>query len=99
MAASRRVDEGRFSGNPFLVFGARPRREARIRAYVRRRHMRGSTLGEILADDRIDQLGGRTLYWHAIVTPRAIRDLADDAFKETKMLHALVRQNRPLTGP
>ncbi len=94
----RHLDKGTFSGNPFYVFGAQPRREARIRSYVRRQHLAGCTLDEILTNRFIDRLGGRGLFWRALVSPRAIHDLADDALQEARLLHTLVRESSPFPG-
>jgi hypothetical protein len=68
-----------FRGNPFWLFGPRPVREERLRAYVRREHRAGRPLSEILGDRRVVELGGRALVWRVVVSPVTIHALGDDA--------------------
>jgi hypothetical protein len=61
-----------YAGNPFIVFGRRPYREQRIRAYLLREHRRGRRLGEILSDPYLARLGSPARLWRTVVDPLTI---------------------------
>ena len=73
----------RFGGNPFLPFGRRPFREARLRAYIVREHRHGRPLLEILRDPYVARCGSESLRWRVLQDPRtleALRRNDGDAF-------------------
>jgi hypothetical protein len=72
---------GRLSGNPYLLFGRRPFREARLRSYILRQHRAGRPLSEILADPYVRRYGSESLCWRVIEDPRTIAEL-EDAVRE-----------------
>ena len=67
-----------FGGNPYAVFGARPRREKAVRSYILRQHRSGRPLAEILLDHRLAAISSRTLLWKVLTSPVTIRALGDD---------------------
>jgi hypothetical protein len=72
-----------FRGNPYLPFGRRPFREARLRAYIVREHRRGRPLLEILRDPYVARCGSESLRWRVLQDPRtlaALRRNDADAF-------------------
>jgi hypothetical protein len=68
----------RLGGNPYLIFGPRPFREARLRAYIVREHRGGRSLAEILDDPYIRRCGCESLLWHVLEDPRTIEALERD---------------------
>jgi hypothetical protein len=72
----------RFSGNPYVVFGARPVREKHLRSYIHLQHRSGRSLAESLHDDGLDALGGTNLVWKVLMNPDTIRALAGDVRDE-----------------
>jgi len=74
-------DVHEYSGNPFLVFGPRPRRELRVRAYIVRQHRSGRRLADILEDPCLRRLGGQSVVWRTLMNPAtliALRAHTDD---------------------
>jgi hypothetical protein len=65
----------RFRGNPFLPFGRRPYREARLRAYIVREHRHGRPLLEILRDAYVARCGSESLRWRVLQDPRTLEAL------------------------
>jgi hypothetical protein len=65
----------RFRGNPFLPFGRRPFREARLRAYIVREHRHGRPLLEILGDPYVARCGSESLRWWVLQDPRTLEAL------------------------
>jgi hypothetical protein len=75
---SRRGRFAGFAGNPYLTFGPRPLRERYVRSYILRQHRAGRTLAQILQDERLGALAGRTLVWRVLIDPVTLRSLGDD---------------------
>jgi hypothetical protein len=64
-----------FRGNPFLPFGRRPFREARLRAYLVREHRHGRPLIEILSDPYVARCGSESFRWRVLQDPRTLEAL------------------------
>ncbi|HZS24450.1 MAG TPA: hypothetical protein VFA30_05615 [Gaiellaceae bacterium] len=62
-------------GNPFIEFGRRPFREARLRSYIVRQHRAGRTLPEILADAYVVRCGSESFCWSVVEDPRTLEAL------------------------
>ena len=82
----------RFAGNPYwFVFGGRPFREARLRAYIVHQHRAGRSLLEILDDPYIGRCGGESIRHRVLEDPRTIalleRDI-EDAIREVMTTRA-----------
>lgn len=60
------------ASNPYFVFGPRPFREARLRAYIVREHARGRTLEAILRDPYVLRCGSESLVRRVLVDPRTV---------------------------
>lgn len=58
--------------NPYFVFGPRPFREARLRAYIVREHARGRSLEAVLRDPYVRRYGGEGLLHRVLVDPRTV---------------------------
>jgi hypothetical protein len=65
-------------GNPYMVFGPRPFREARLRAYIVREHRRGRPLSAILADPYVRRCGSERFCWSVVEDPRTIEGLEEN---------------------
>lgn len=77
-----------YSGNPFLVFGSRPRRELRLRAYIVRQHRSGRRLAEILNDPYLERHGGMALIWRTLMNPDTLGALRADTSDELERFAA-----------
>ena len=75
-----------YSGNPFLVFGPRPRRALRIRAYIIRQHRAGRRLTEILDDPYLQRYAGWSLVWSTLLSPETLHALRNDTQHELDRL-------------
>lgn len=64
-----------WGGNPYFVFGPRPFREARLRAYIIREHRHGRPLAEILADPYVGRCGSESLRRRVLQDPRTVAAL------------------------
>jgi hypothetical protein len=60
---------------PFFVFGPRPFRESRCRAYIVREHRRGRPLLEILEDPYVRRCGSESFRWRVLQDPRTVEAL------------------------
>jgi hypothetical protein len=80
--ASCRAARRGFAGNLFWLFGPRPLREERLRAYLCRQHRAGRSLQEILLDRSVRELGGNALVWSVVTSPETIRALGEDACEQ-----------------
>jgi hypothetical protein len=58
--------------SPYFVFGPRPFREARCRAYIVREHRRGRPLAEILEDAYVRRCGSESFRWRVLQDPRTV---------------------------
>lgn len=65
-------------GNPYILLGRQPFREARLRAYIVAQHRAGRPLSAIVDDPFVRRCGGESLYWRALQDPRTIRALERD---------------------
>ena len=83
-----------FSGNPFLVFGPRVIQERRIRAFILREHRAGRPIDEILQDQRLRRLAGKSLAWRAFVNPATISALRQDTNDEIRSLIKSIETSR-----
>ena len=79
-----------FRANPYWLFGPRPLREQRLRAYVHRQHRAGRPLREILHDHRLNQLGRSTLVWGVVTSPETIRALGEDDCEQIRSCMASI---------
>ena len=62
-------------GNPYFLFGRRPFREARLRAYIVREHRHGRPLAEILRDPYVARCGSERFQWRVLQDPRTVEAL------------------------
>jgi hypothetical protein len=62
-------------GNPYIEFGRRPFREARLRAYVIREHRGGRALVDILDDPYVMRCGNESFRWGVLQDPRTVEAL------------------------
>jgi hypothetical protein len=65
-------------GNPYLLFGRRPFREAHVRGYIVAQHRAGRPLSSILDDPYLRRLGSERLVWRVVQDPRTIAALEQD---------------------
>jgi hypothetical protein len=82
--SEERARRSTFGGNPFWLFGPRPFREQRLRAYIHRQHRAGRPLSEILCDRELEELGGATLTWWVVTSPLTIEALGADACEQIR---------------
>jgi hypothetical protein len=69
------MNPSRLRGNPYLPFGRRPFREARLRAYIVREHRTGRPLTEILHDPYVQRCGSESFCWRVFQDARTIEAL------------------------
>jgi len=82
-----------FGGNPYLPFGRRPFREARLRAYIVREHRHGRPLLEIMQDPYVARCGSESFRWRVLQDPRTLAALRrDDIEAFTRAADELVRR-------
>jgi hypothetical protein len=67
-----------WGGNPYLEFGPRPFRAARLRSYIVRQHRAGRPLAEILDDPYIARCGSSTFCWSVLEDPRTLAALGEN---------------------
>ena len=65
-------------GNPYLEFGPRPFRAARLRSYIVRQHRSGRPLADILGDDYVTRCGSASFCWSVLEDPRTLHALGDN---------------------
>ena len=82
----------RMRGNPYLPFGSRPFREARLRAYIVREHRRGRELADILRDPYVARCGNESFQWRVLQDPRTLAALRrNDVTEFTRAAEELAR--------
>jgi hypothetical protein len=67
----------RLAGNPYMLFGRRPFREARLRSYIVNQHRAGRPVSAILEDPYVRRCGSESLCWRVLEDPRTIAELED----------------------
>lgn len=63
---------------PYFFCGRRPFREERLLSYIRREHLRGRHLGEILDDVYVRRCGSREFVWATLRDTSLIELLSAD---------------------
>ena len=64
--------------SPYFFAARRPFRQQRLMSYIRREHMRGRTLTEIIDDDYVRRCGSRELVWQTLRDTPLIELLEQD---------------------
>ena len=75
-----------WQGNPYLPFGRRPFREARLRAYIVRQHRVGRPLLDILADPYVARCGSESFRWQVLEDPQTLEALGENDLRALQRL-------------
>jgi hypothetical protein len=81
-------------GNPYIEFGRRPFREARLRAYVIREHRGGRALVDILDDPYVMRCGNESFRWGVLQDPRTVEALRLNDVEAFRRLSAELGRTR-----
>ena len=81
---------GAIGRSPYFFLGRKPFREERLLSYIRRQHLRGRHLAEILGDPYVGRCGSEEFAWATLRNTRLIELLERDVREAIQRASAAV---------